>query len=232
MPEAYVIPSNVFRALEGWALKAYVLIANSAQPLTSATIAAELGISERTARRTVAELRERGFLTERPNLTAPDRSDPKRPKQTATANFVQESFPKPPIKEFSPFGSAQEARTHSHELGFFVSQLTDDPGLTGLAEEFLRGEVRRGEDLEARGVADLKRHFGNWLPKYKALKEIEARQQQRFVVQNEAKAARRADSENLQRQLEEQRRAAESEEARAERERVLARFGRGLGFSG
>lgn len=213
MPEVYVIPSNVFRALEGWALKAYVLISNSAQPLTSATIAAELGISERTARRTVAELRERGFLTERPNLTA-------------TAKSVQESFPKTPIKEFSLCESAEKARTHSHDLGFFVSQLTDDPGLTGLAEEFIRGEVRRGEDLDARGVADLKRHFGNWLPKYKALKEIEARQQQRFVAQNEAKAARLADSENLQRQLEEQRRAAESEEARAERERVLAKFGR------
>ena len=232
MPDAYVIPTDVFRALDGWALKAYVLITNSAQPLSCATIAAELGISERTVRRTIVELREKGFLQERTNLATVDKSGQNRTNLTATDNSVKEIFPPTPIKEFSPFGSAQEARTHSHELGFFVSQLTDDPGLTGLAEEFIRGEVRRGEDLEARGVADLKRHFGNWLPKYKALKEIEARQQQRFVVQNEAKAARRADSENLQRQLEAQRRAAESEEARAERERVLARFGRGLGFSG
>lgn len=224
MPEAYVIPSNVFRALEGWALKAYVLIANSAQPLTSATIAAELGISERTARRTVAELRERGFLTERPNLTATDRSDPKRPKQTATANFVQESFPKTPIKEFSLYESAEKARTHSHEV--LISWITDDEEMRPYAEEFVKGLRARGEDPEKKGAAELRRHFGFWLPKYQAKQEIAAKRLLGVVVQNEAKAARRADSENLQRQLEEQRRAAESEEARAERERVLAKFGR------
>ena len=224
MPDAYVIPTDVFRALDGWALKAYVLIANSAHPLSCATIAAELGISERTARRTVVELREKGFLQERTNLATADKSGQKRTNLTATDKSVKENFPQTPIKENFPLPPEKNAPAHPHED--LISWITDDEAMRPYAEEFVRGLRARGEDPEKKGAAELRRHFGFWLPKYQAKREIAAKRLLGVVVQNEAKDAREAESKNLQRQLDEQRWAAETEEAKAERERVLAKFGR------
>ena len=224
MPDAYVIPSNVFRALDGWELKAYVLIANSAQPLTCATIAAELGISERTARRTVAELRERGFLEERSNLATADKSGQKRTNLTATDKSGQESFPQTPIKENIPPPPEKNAPTRPHDFEFYFSKITNDESLRPFVAEFLRGLRTDGVDLDRK--TDLRDHFYKWLPKYQAKREIAAKRQQCAAVQNEAKDARDADSEKLQRKYDADLLAANTPEALAEGARVLAKFGK------
>lgn len=229
---------RVLRALNGWQLKAYMLLRNSEKALTCKEIAQALGTEPKNIWLALNHLVERYFLRRNgkeyelahfggtPIKDYSQIHEQKSQKIEQKSCFHEESFPRTPIKEFSPIESAKNARTHSHALGFYVSSLTDDPDLKDLAEEFLRGEIKRGEDLDARGVADLKRHFGNWLPKFKALKEIENRQQQHSAVQNEVKNARETDSENLQRYLDEQKRAAQSVEAREAAAAVLAKFGK------
>ena len=225
--QTFEVEWRVLRALNGWQLKAYILLSNSPQPLTCSEIAEAFGADRKTVWLALVHLTELAYVAREGDSYRVVKIPPLCGKTPTTCGEMpKENFPQTPIKEKTLCESAKNARTHSHELDFFVSQLTDDPELRGFAEEFLRGEIKRGEDLEARGAADLKRHFGNWLPKYRAVKEIEARQQQRSSADFDAKHAREADADALQRRLDEQRRAAESEEAQAERERVCAKYGK------
>ena len=107
---------------------------------------------------------------------------------------------------------------------FYFSQITDDESLRGLVEEFLNGELRKGVDLARK--TDLREHFYNWLPKYRNKLEMKAKQHTQAIVQNEAKAARESDSDALQRKYDADIYAANLPEALAERERVLAKFGK------
>ena len=225
--QIFQVEWRVLRALNGWQLKAYILLSNSPKPLTCCEVAEAFAADRKTVWLALIGLCEKAYIRREGDTYRVVKIPPLCGKMpTACGEMPKENFPQTPIIEKTLCESAQNARTHSHELDFFLSQLTDNPELKGLAEEFLRGEIKRGENLEARGIADLKRHFTNWLPKYRAVKEIEERRQQRSSTQNEAKLAREADADALQRRLDEQRRAAESEEALAEKARVCAKYGK------
>ena len=128
-------------------------------------------------------------------------------------------------KELSP-SLEKNAHTHARDLNFFVSRITDDAGQRSLAEEFLRGRLAAGEDLEQRGAAELRRHFGRWLPKYQAKLEIAARRNGLIEDQNLAKREREAKAAEQQRQLSANLLASQTPEAQAERDRVCAKFGK------
>ena len=128
-------------------------------------------------------------------------------------------------KEFTPT-LEKNAHTHARDLNSYVSWITDNESLRPLALEFLRGRLAAGEDLEQRGAAVLKQHFGRWLPKYQAKLEIAARRNNLLQDQNLAKRERETQSAAQQRQLDENLRAAQSPEAQAERARVCAKFGK------
>ena len=128
-------------------------------------------------------------------------------------------------KENSP-SLEKNAHTHARDLNFFVSQITEDAGQRSLAEEFLRGRLAAGEDLEQRGAAELRRHFGRWLPKYQAKMEIAARRNGVLQDQNLVKREREAKAAEQQRQANANLLASQTPEAQAERDRVCAKFGK------
>ena len=117
-----------------------------------------------------------------------------------------------------------EKNARTHDLEFYVSWITDDVKLKALALEFLKGRQAAGEDLEERGAAKLREHFGRWLPKYQAKMEIAARLNTLAREQNFIKQAREARAAEQQRQITEQINAAKSPEAQAAAAKVLAKF--------
>ena len=127
------------------------------------------------------------------------------------------------IKE-TPLPPEKNAPARPGSFDFYFSQITDDESLRGLVEEFLNGELRKGVDLARK--TDLREHFYNWLPKYRNKLEMKAKQHTQAIVQNEAKAARESDSDALQRKYDADIYAANLPEALAERDRVLAKFGK------
>ena len=128
-------------------------------------------------------------------------------------------------KEITPTHE-KNAHTHARDLNFYVSWITDNASQRPLAEEFLRGRLTAGEDLEQKGAAELKKHFGRWLPKYQAKMEIVARRNGVLQDQNLAKREREAMSAAQQRQLDAALLASQTPEAQAERDRVCAKFGK------
>ena len=128
-------------------------------------------------------------------------------------------------KEITPTHE-KNAHTHARDLNFYVSWITDNASQRPLAEEFLRGRLTAGENLEQKGAAELKKHFGRWLPKYQAKMEIAARRNGVLQDQNLAKREREAMSAAQQRQLDAALLASQTPEAQAERDRVCAKFGK------
>ena len=118
----------------------------------------------------------------------------------------------------------KNAPARPRDFDIYFSQITDDESLRGMVEEFLNGELRKGVDLARK--TDLREHFYNWLPKYRNILEMKAKQHTQAIVQNEAKAARESDSDALQRKCDADIYAANLPEALAEKERVLARLGK------
>ena len=116
----------------------------------------------------------------------------------------------------------KNALTHAQDLNFYISWITDDERLRPYAEEFVRGLLAAGEDLEKRGAADLRRHFRNWLPKYQAKREIDSRKTAALEVERKKpdyqideqmlmKRRREEQAAELQRKLDAQK--AEAEDA-------------------
>ena len=110
------------------------------------------------------------------------------------------------------------------DFDFYFYQITDDESLRGMVEEFLNGERRKGVDLAQK--TDLREHFWNWLPKFKAKQKANAKWVGQLQEQNQVKQAREAQAAEQQRQINEQINAANTPEAQAARDKVLARFGK------
>ena len=230
--QIFQVEWRVLRALNGWQLKAYILLSNSPKPLTCSEIAEAFGADRKTVWLALIHLTELAYVTREGDTYRVVKIPPlcgKTPSlcgktPTTCGEMPKENFPQTPIKEKTPPPPEKNAPARPHED--LISWITDDASMRPYAEEFLNGLKARGEDPKAKGAAELRRHFGFWLPKYQAKQEIAAKRQQRSSADFDAKHAREADADALQRRLDEQRRAAESEEALAERDRVCAKYGK------
>ena len=201
--------------LQGAALLVFALWYADRQERSVRELAAMLGFSEfairkilpkvRAAQLSCAEMQQSCAITQQ--------------SCQQSCEIEKETFPQTPIKEKIPF-PPENAPAHPRED--FIFWITDDASLRPYAEEFLNGLKARGVDPAQKGAADLRDHFQHWLPKYQAKREIAAKRQQHSAAPNETKLAREASSENLQRQLDEQRRAANTAEARSAMEAFFA----------
>ena len=223
--QLFQVEWRVLRALNGWQLKAYILLSNSPQPLTCSEISEAFGADRKTVWLALIHLTELAYVTREGDTYRVVKIPPLCGKTPTTCGEMpKENFPQTPIKEKIPPPPEKNAPARSHED--LISWITEDASMRPYAEEFLHGLRASGEDPKAKGAAELRRHFSFWLPKYQAKQEIAAKRQQRSSADFDAKHAREADADALQRRLDEQRRAAESEEALAEKARVCAKYGK------
>ena len=120
-------------------------------------------------------------------------------------------------KEKEPSSEVKFAPAHS--LAYeenLILLLTDDEALQPYAAEFLRGLTSNGIDLRQERPDDLRRHFQNWLPKFRAKQEM-ARKRQTYFKQesgrNWAKIRREQQAAELQRKLDADRAASANADA-------------------
>ena len=210
--------------LQGAALLAFALWFADRQERSVRELAAMLGVSERGIRKVLPRVNEAKEQSSARMEQSSEIREQSSAKKEQSSQIQKEIFPQTPIKENIPPPPEKNAPTRPHEV--LISWITDDASMRPYAEEFLNGLKARGEDPEQKGAAELRRHFGFWLPKYQAKREIAAKRQQCSAVQNEAKDARDADSEKLQRKYDADLQAANTPEALAEGARVLAKFGK------
>ena len=135
-------------------------------------------------------------------------------KETKESNKENKEIPIP----------SGNAPARPKDFDFYFYQITDDESLRGMVEEFLNGERRKGVDLARK--TDLREHFWNWLPKFKAKQKANAKWVGQLQEQNQVKQAREAQAAEQQRQINEQINAANTPEAQAARAQVLAKFGK------
>ena len=177
--QTFQVEGRALLSLNGWALKAYILLRNSEEALTCAEIAQAL----QTERNAVwyalqRELVERRFVQKTDNkyqvFNFP--FTPLNEKFTALNDCSkidkeqERSKEKEKISTSTPSGTP--ARPHE-DFDYYFSQITDDESLRGMVDEFLNGELRKGVDLAQK--SDLQEHFWRWLPKYRAKREIAAK---------------------------------------------------------
>ena len=240
-----MLPSNqifqvewrVLRALNGWQLKAYILLSNSPKPLTCSEVATTLGTESRNIWLALTQLVERCYLVRKDGKyetakfggTPLADSIPHEHDSILRENSClhEEKFPHTPLKE-NPGGVEVVVGTlapaRPRDVDIYFSRITEDNSLRPFVAEFLRG--LRADGIDPATKTDLREHFTKWLPKYKAVKEIEEKRLQRSSAQNDAKLAREADADQLQRKYDADLAAANTPEALAERDRVCAKYGK------
>ena len=231
--------------LKGAALLVFALWYTEREDRSVQELAEMLDLTERGVRKVlprVQEAKEQSSVFAEQSSLKKEQSSENSPKMEQSSSkkeqsseIEKESFPHTPIKEnISTITSPTNAPTRPRGIVDFIDWVTDDDSLRPYAEEFVKGLIRRGENPEERGAAELKRHFGFWLPKYQAKREIMQRQVDNgergaanSAEENWAKRDREAKAAALDAKADEAWRASQTEEARAAAAVVLAKYGRG-----